>query len=259
MPPDARPYIVVRGLSKSYGRRADRAVFRGFDLEVFPHEFLTLFGPNGCGKTTLLRLIAGIDRDFEAGEVTIGGRPAGEARVGFVFQDVQNSLYPWMTNLDNVAFPLELAGVARKERRRRARQLLAHFRLELPADRYPHELSGGQRQLVAIARALLPGPDLLILDEPFAHLDFETRLALQSELTGLWEAGGATVLFVSHDIDEAAFLGDRVVVLSGQPVAVRAIVENPLPRPRSYDDLRGPAFFGVRSRILSAFGRGGGA
>jgi NitT/TauT family transport system ATP-binding protein len=255
--PDREPYIVVRGLSKAYearNRDAGQAVFRDFDLEVLRHEFLTLFGPNGCGKTTLLRLIAGIDTDFEAGVIAIGGKRPGETRIGFVFQDFQNSLFPWKTNLDNVAFPLELRGDARKDRRLRAQQLLERFRIDIPEDRYPYELSGGQRQLVAIARALLMEPEILILDEPFAHIDFETRLALQLKLMRLWETQRMTVLFVSHDVDEAVLLGDRIVVLSDRPTVVRAVVDNPLPRPRCYDDLRDPVFFDIRSRILGAFG-----
>jgi NitT/TauT family transport system ATP-binding protein len=252
------PYLVVSGLSKSYGAASEEVVqtiFHSLDLEVFRFEFLTLLGPNGCGKTTLLKLIAGLDPCFQAGSVTIGGKSPSEARVGFVFQDFQNSLYPWKTNIDNIAFPLELAGECRSERRKRAREILERFKIEIPEARFPHELSGGQRQLVAIARALLMEPEILIMDEPFAHIDFETRLALQLKLMALSEVRRMTLLFVSHDVDEATFLGDRIAVLSSRPATLRAIVDNPLPRPRCYDDLRSPVFFDVRSRVLNAYGR----
>ena len=201
-----------------------------FDVPV--HGISAVLGPNGSGKSTLLRLISGLIEP-DAGRILIDGQPVGDAdqRVGLVFQEPR--LLPWRTTIDNVAFPLELGGVARAERRERARSLLELVGVAAFADAYPHQLSGGMRQRVAIARALVRDPHILLLDEPFSALDALTRERFNAELLELWQRTGTAIVLVTHSIPEAIFVADEVVVLSSSPGRVLARVPVPLGRPRT--------------------------
>jgi len=200
-------------------------VFDGLDLAVPRGQFIAILGPSGCGKSTLLRLVAGLDKP-QGGSVTI----APESKVAYVFQEPH--LLPWRTARDNVALPLELMGVGRAERLGAARAALAQVDLEDAAGRYPHQLSGGMRMRVSLARAMVTHPQLLLLDEPFGALDEITRQQLDMQLRGLWERLGITVLFVTHSISEAAFLAERVIVLSRRPARVAFDRTIDLPSPR---------------------------
>jgi NitT/TauT family transport system ATP-binding protein len=223
----------------------------GVDLEVAPGEFVALLGPSGCGKSTLLRMIAGLDCP-SAGTLDVGPEGAG---VAFVFQDAH--LLPWRTVLANVALPLELRGTPQPERLAAARAAIDRVGLADAVDRRPAELSGGMRMRVSLARALVTGPRLLLLDEPFAALDELTRLRLDDELRALWLAQGMTILFVTHSITEAAYLADRAVVFSPRPARVVADLRLDLPRERSVG-LRGDELFARASRmLLMALERGG--
>jgi NitT/TauT family transport system ATP-binding protein len=216
-------------------------------FDARPQEFLCVVGPSGCGKTTLLKLIAGLRRPTRGRIVLQPGRSSAEPRAVLVFQE--HELFPWMTVLDNVAFGLETRGAARRERRERARASLDRVGLGRFARSYPHELSVGMRQRVAILRALVVNPDILLLDEPFGALDAQTRLVLQAELLDVWREHRTLVIHVTHDIDEAVLLGDRVLVMSGRPGRIREEIPVPLARPRDLAGHDAPELAEIRSRI----------
>lgn len=250
--------IEIQNVKKTYGHAKSTGqtlVLDGFSLAVRPGEFLTIFGPNGCGKSTILHILAGVVR-HDSGHISIAGENPGEAKVGFVFQNFESTLFPWRRNLDNVAWPLELQHVGRRQRRSRAREFLKEMDISLPEQAYPYQLSGGQQQLLSITRALIAEPKVLLLDEPFNQLDYQTRMKIQLETLALWSRTGTTVLFVSHDIEEALLLGSRTVLLTKRPARVREILENPLPRPRNHDMLKDPQFFELKSRALEIFSEG---
>ncbi|MBN6051901.1 ABC transporter ATP-binding protein [Nonomuraea sp. RK-328] len=196
----------------------------GVDLDVREGEFLALVGPSGCGKSTLLDLVAGLTAPT-GGEIVIDGTPVSGPGLdrGIVFQ--QYALFPWRTAQANVEFGLEAKAVPRKERRERARHYLDLVGLTGFEERYPHELSGGMRQRVAIARSLAFDPDVLLMDEPFAALDAQTRESLQEELLRIWGKTGKTVIFITHGIDEAVYLGQRVAVMTSRPGRIKEIIE----------------------------------
>jgi len=207
---------------------------RGVNFQVRDREFVSIVGPTGCGKTTLLKALAGL-RAPTRGTIERIPEP-GDTRpeTALVFQD--HGLFPWLTILDNVAFGLEARGTPRADRRPRAEAILEAFGLAPFARAYPHQLSVGMRQKAALARALLLDPQALLLDEPFASVDFQTRLLLHEELLRIWTGSRRTVVFVTHDLEEAVLLADRVVVLTGRPARVREEIEIPLARPRRLED-----------------------
>jgi NitT/TauT family transport system ATP-binding protein len=210
--------------------RAHEAL-RAIDLSVDPGEFVVLLGPSGCGKSTLLYLIAGLEQPT-AGEIRAHGLPVtGPApERSLIFQET--SLFPWLSVWQNVAFGLSLRGIGKAEQRENARQVLSRTGLADTIDKRPHELSGGMRQRVAVARALAMRPEVLLMDEPFASLDVQTRAKMQGFLLDVWHESGASVIFVTHHIDEAMALADRVVVLTARPGRIKEIVAIDRPRPR---------------------------
>ncbi len=194
-------------------------------------EVVAIVGPNGCGKSTLLRVISGLLPPERGIVRAFGSSVTGvDPRVGLVFQEPR--LLPWRTVLDNVALPLEIAGVGRREREARAREVLTLTDLQSFAGALPHQLSGGMAQRAALARALAPRPDVLLLDEPFSALDAMTRERLDAELLDLWGRTGTTIVLVTHSISEAVFVSDRVLVMTPRPGRIRAAVDIPVPRPR---------------------------
>lgn len=248
------PYIDICGVSKSFaiGEGEPVRVVDGLSLGIERGRFVALLGPNGSGKTTLLHLIAGL-LPCDAGSIRIGGKPPTEARIGFVFQNYRESLFPWMTNLDNIAFPLGSAG-SRSERRRQVREFVAEMQLtDLPLNRYPYQCSGGQQQLIALLRELILKPDVLLLDEPFASLDYDRRLTQYARVLASWAKTGTTVILVSHELDEAIYLSDSVLLLSKRPASVHGVFEVPLPRPRELELLESEAFFQLRRPVLKHF------
>ena len=222
--PTAEAAVTLDGVSKVYGGgRSAVAALDRIDLAVAPGELVCVVGASGCGKTTLLNLVAGLDEPT-AGRLEVAGRPA------LMFQEA--ALFPWLTVAGNVDVALKLRRVPRAERRARVDELLATVRLSDFARRRPHELSGGMRQRVALARAFAQDADVLLMDEPFGALDAMTRDVLHDELERLWRDRGLTVVFVTHNVREAARLADRIVVLTSRPGTVSATVPVPIARPR---------------------------
>ncbi len=250
----ATAQIEIRRVSKAFRRPGEDdgdavEALRDVSLSVRPGEFVCLIGPSGCGKTTLLRVIDGLIQP-DSGEVVVDGTvsPAPGPWAGFVFQSFR--LLPWKTIVENVEFPLELHGAERAGRRARAEEYLALVGLERFANSYPHELSGGMQQRVGLARALALEPSVLLMDEPFAALDAQTREFMQIELSRIWERRRVTVLFVTHALDEALFLADRVVLLRPRPGRVDEVLEVPLRRPRWEYDVRAvPEFVAMRAHL----------
>ena len=232
-----------------FSRRGQRfEALRDVSLQVQAGEFIAIVGASGCGKTTLLRIVDGL-RPPTRGEVWVDGHPVdrpGPDR-GFVFQ--QDGLFPWRTVLDNVIFGLEVQGKPKGEARRRADALLRLVGLNGFEQHFPHELSGGMRQRANLARALTIDRDVLLMDEPFASLDAQTREIMQSELLRIWRSNRKTVLFVTHQIDEAVYLADRVVVMTSRPGQVKAVVEVDIPRPRDLSVKRTPRFLELIDEI----------
>jgi NitT/TauT family transport system ATP-binding protein len=252
--------IRIEALSKRYFRPAsDRSgvellhVLDGVALELRPHEFVSLIGPSGCGKTTLLRMIAGLVKPDD-GRVLVGSRAVtgpGPERA-MVFQDF--ALMPWASVLDNVAFGLKLRGTPRAERERRARELIEMVGLAGFEKSVPRQLSGGMQQRVGLARALAVDPQILLLDEPFGALDEISRRIMQDELIRIWETEKKTAVFVTHSVEEAVFLSDRIVVMTARPGRIAETIEVGLPRPRTRDMEQTARFMDVRARVWSALG-----
>jgi NitT/TauT family transport system ATP-binding protein len=248
-------HLELRGVRRTFEaeRGTKLLVLDGVDLEVRGGEIVSLIGPNGSGKSTLLRLAAGLLAP-DAGEVALDGAPllGPDPRIGLVFQEPR--LLPWRTVSQNVAYPLELAGRAAPERAERVAELLDLVGLEAAADVVPSRLSGGMRQRAALARGLALAPEVLLLDEPFSALDALTRERFNVELLKLWSRMRTTIVFITHDIQEAMFIADRVVVLSARPARVVADFEVPFDRPRRPAMLDEPAAGALAGRIRAALG-----
>ena len=253
----APPKISFRQVRKEFAVRADGGSARHFvalddiTLDVAAGGFLTLVGPSGCGKSTLLDLLGGLTIPT-GGTILLDGRPiSGPGRDrGIVFQ--QYALYPWRTAVQNIEFGLEIAGVGARERREKALHYLDLVGLSAFADRFPQELSGGMKQRVAIARSLAYEPQVLLMDEPFAALDAQTREQLQTELLRIWRRTGTTILFITHGIDEAIVLGQRVAVMTARPGRIRQVFDIPAALHSETDDVRSLPLFGeVRYDIWS--------
>ena len=251
-------YIKIENVSKAFFSPAEGnqrvEVLKDFSLTVRKGEFITFFGPNACGKSTLLNIVAGLISS-DKGSVLIDGRLPSQAKIGFVFQNYQNSLLPWRTNIDNVALSLELEGIDKKQRRENVKDFLIKLDIKIPERSYPYQLSGGQQQLLCITRALISDPNVLVMDEPFNQLDFQTRIGMNDKIQEIWMKTGKTILFVSHDLDEAVLLADRIVLLTKRPARITEILENNLPRPRKSKVLQDKNFFQLKGKALNIFER----
>lgn len=244
---EGEDFIHIENLSKTYKRDDSETVaIEDFSINIMKGELISIVGPSGCGKTTILRMIAGL-LEPTSGTITVAGHPCdkpGPDR-GMVFQDF--ALMPWRSVIKNVELGMEMAGVPKEERRKRAEEYISIVGLEKFKDARINELSGGMKQRVGIARALVNHPDVLLMDEPFGALDAQTRNLMQAGLIKILDKTDQTIIFITHSVDEAVYLSDRIVVLTKRPAKIKEIIEIPWPRPR---DRASPDFTALRKHIL---------
>lgn len=241
--------MTVRALHKSF---AGSALYAGFDLDIPRGSIVSVFGPNGCGKSTLINMIAGL-LPMDSGEVLFDGKSLRETVIGYVFQNYRDALLPWLSARGNIEYPLRRRGMAAAKVRQRVDELVEAFGVGFDLARHPYEFSGGQQQLVSIMRALAPRPEVLFLDEPFSALDYEMTLFIRERLQEVQRQENTTTLVVSHDLEDAVFLADRIVLLTRRPTHVAAELSFDMPRPRSAESVADPRFIAVKSRALELF------
>jgi NitT/TauT family transport system ATP-binding protein len=251
--PDGNPpaHITVRGLCKEF---QGEAIYDNFNLDIPRGKFVSIFGPNGCGKSTLINMISGLV-PVGRGDILFGGKTLADTRIGYVFQNYREALFPWMSAFDNIHYALKLRKVADAEARERVKALVARLGVKLDLSRYPYELSGGQQQLVSIMRALIVEPEVLFLDEPFSALDYEMTLFMRDQLQRIFEETGTTTVLVSHDLEEAVYLADYVLLLSRRPGRIADFPVVPLARPRNDETLSHPDFVELKRHCLEIFQR----
>lgn len=244
-----QPLMTIRGLRKTFN---DAVVYDDFGVDLPLGQFISIFGPNGCGKSTLINMISGL-MPMDAGEVLYDGQIISETRISYVFQNYREALFPWLKAIDNIHYPLKVMGVPRRERRDRVEKLLADFEVRIDLDAYPYALSGGQQQAVSILRALVTEPEVLFLDEPFSALDYEMTMFMRAQLQKIFMKTKTTMLLVSHDLDEAIELADKVVLLTRRPTKVAEIVDVDLPWPRNLEVTTGENFMTLKRHCLDRF------
>jgi NitT/TauT family transport system ATP-binding protein len=246
-----RPHITVRGLTKHFN---EMVVYDKFDLDIPRGKIISVFGPNGCGKSTLINLMAGlIPKD--GGEILFDGFKVEDVKIGYVFQNYREALFPWLRARDNIEYPLKFMKLAKAERRRRVDALVARLGVRIDLNRYPYEMSGGQQQLVSIMRALVIDPEVLFLDEPFSALDYEMTLFMREQLQRVFMDTGTTTMIVSHDLEEAVYVADEILLLTRAPTRVADFMSYRAPRPRTDATLSEPEFVHVKAHALGVFQR----
>ena len=244
-------HITIRGLTKYF---AGWPLYENFDLDIPKGKIVSVFGPNGCGKSTLINMIAGLI-PIDRGEILFDGKSLKDTRIGYVFQNYREALFPWMRTIDNIAYPLLLAGQSKAEVDRRMAELVASFDVKFDLNRYPYELSGGQQQTASIMRALAPRRGVLFLAEPFSALDFEMTLFIREKLQEVFMQTGTTMLLVSHDLEEAVYLADKILLLTKRPTRVAEILDYDEARPRTVETLSQPSFVDAKRQSLEIFQR----
>ncbi|WP_315834153.1 ABC transporter ATP-binding protein [Bradyrhizobium prioriisuperbiae] len=245
------PHVTIRGLSK----RFDGAViYDNFDLDLPRGKLISIFGPNGCGKSTLINMIAGLI-PVDAGEILFDGMRLDQIKFGYVFQNYREAMFPWLRAVQNIEYPLKKMGLPKRQRRDRIERLVAHLGVKLDLNLYPYQMSGGQQQLVSIMRALIVEPEILFLDEPFSALDYEMTLFIREQLQRIFIETGTTTVLVSHDLEEAVYLADRILLLSRHPARVADFVHYDAARPRDGATLSDPDFVRVKAHCLEIFQR----
>ena len=244
-------HITIRGLTKFF---AGWPLYEDFDLDIPKGKIVSVFGPNGCGKSTLINMISGLI-PIDKGEILFDGKSLKETKIGYVFQNYREAMFPWMRTIDNIAYPLKLEGKSKREVDRRLEELVASFDVKFDLKRYPYEMSGGQQQTASIMRALAPNPEVLFLDEPFSALDYEMTLFIREKLQEVFMATGTTMMLVSHDLEEAVYLADEVLLLTKRPTKVAEILRYEDPRPRTVDTLSSSSFIAAKKHSLEVFQR----
>ena len=251
VPGPAGTHITIRGLTKYF---AGWPLYEAFNLDIPKAKIVSVFGPNGCGKSTLINMIAGLV-PIDSGEILFDGKSLAETKIGYVFQTYREALFPWMRTIDNIAYPLLLERKSKNEVDRRMEELVASFDVKFDLKRYPYELSGGQQQTASIMRALAPKPEVVFLDEPFSALDFEMTLFIREKLQEVFLQSGTTMLLVSHDLEEAVYLADQVLLLTKRPTKIAEILHYGDARPRTVATLSEPSFIATKKRSLEIFQR----
>ncbi len=246
-----RAHVTIRGLSKRFGKAV---IYDKFNLDIPRGKLTSVFGPNGCGKSTLINMIAGLI-PVDAGEILFDGQLLRDIKFGYVFQNYREALFPWLRSIENIEYPLKLMKLGKAERRARTEKLVEHLGVKIDLNRYPYELSGGQQQLVSIMRALVVEPEILFLDEPFSALDYEMTLFMREQLQRIFVETGTTTVLVSHDLEEAVYLADRILLLSRGPAQIADFVHYDAPRLRTDDTLSDPDFVHIKAHCLEVFQR----
>lgn len=242
-------HITVRGLKKSFD---GNPVYVGFDIDLPKGKIVSVFGPNGCGKSTFINMVAGL-LPIDDGQILFEGKTIAETRIGYVFQNYREALFPWLRSIDNIHYPLRLMGIPKAERDRRIEDLVAGFDLKFDLHRYPYQMSGGQQQTVSIMRSLVIEPEVLFLDEPFSALDYEMTLIMRDQLQKVLVARSVTTVLVSHDLEEAVYLADKVLMLTRRPSRIADYMDVDLPRPRDPSTLTDSRFIDLKARTLEVF------
>jgi NitT/TauT family transport system ATP-binding protein len=247
----SRSHVTIRGLSKRFD---NTVIYDNFDLDIPRGELISIFGPNGCGKSTLINMIAGLI-PADQGQILFDGVPLADIKFGYVFQNYREALFPWLRAFDNIAYPLKMMRVPRAERKTRTERLVEHLGVKIDLNLYPYQMSGGQQQLVSILRALVVEPEILFLDEPFSALDYEMTLFMREQLQRLFMESRTTMVLVSHDLEEAVYLADRVLLLSRHPARVADFTAVVSARPRTDKTLSDPEFVRTKAHCLEVFQR----
>jgi NitT/TauT family transport system ATP-binding protein len=245
------PHVTIRGLSKRF---SDATIYDNFDFDIPRGKLMSVFGPNGCGKSTLINMIAGLF-PMDAGEILFDGQPLNKIKFGYVFQNYREAMFPWLRAFDNVAYPLKVMGVPKAERTASVEKIVANLNVKIDLNLYPYQMSGGQQQLVSIMRALVVDPEILFLDEPFSALDYEMTLFMREQLQRVFVETKTTTVLVSHDLEEAVYLSDRILLLSRHPARAVEFVHYDAPRPRTDGTMTEADFISTKAHCLEIFQR----
>jgi NitT/TauT family transport system ATP-binding protein len=245
------PHVTIRGLSKRF---SDATIYDNFDFDIPRGKLMSVFGPNGCGKSTLINMIAGLF-PMDAGEILFDGQPLHKIKFGYVFQNYREAVFPWLSAFDNIAYPLKVMGVPKKDRVVRVEKIVANLNVKIDLKLYPYQMSGGQQQLVSIMRALVVDPEILFLDEPFSALDYEMTLFMREQLQRVFVETHTTTVLVSHDLEEAVYLSDRILLLSRHPARAVEFVHYDAPRPRTDRTMTESDFISTKAHCLEIFQR----
>jgi NitT/TauT family transport system ATP-binding protein len=245
------PHVTIRGLTKRF---SDATIYDNFDFDIPRGKLMSVFGPNGCGKSTLINMIAGLF-PVDAGEILFDGQPLSSIKFGYVFQNYREAMFPWLRAFDNIAYPLKVMGVPKTDRNARVEKIVANLNVKIDLNLYPYQMSGGQQQLVSIMRALIVEPEILFLDEPFSALDYEMTLFMREQLQRIFVETATTTVLVSHDLEEAVYLSDRILLLSRHPARAVEFVHYDAPRPRTLKTMSESDFITIKAHCLEVFQR----
>jgi NitT/TauT family transport system ATP-binding protein len=243
------PHVTIRGLSKRF---SDATIYDNFDFDIPRGKLMSVFGPNGCGKSTLINMIAGLF-PVDSGEILFDGQPLNKIKFGYVFQNYREAMFPWLRAFDNIAYPLKVMGVPKAERIVRVEKIVANLNVKIDLNLYPYQMSGGQQQLVSIMRALVVDPEILFLDEPFSALDYEMTLFMREQLQRVFVETQTTTVLVSHDLEEAVYLSDRILLLSRHPARAVEFMHYDAPRPRTDRTMSEADFISTKAHCLEIF------